>query len=387
MEKVQSVIPEMQVQLMISCRGTDRYRTPDKQDDSSRLTLRKTVYIHRVSGAFVDVGVPEEWQKLSRMKRERADIVRLHQNLGHPEPDLFRKDDQGQVRDEVLKEGQGPRDFVALDEFPEAGDMRTVPSVTEEDQPELEVSPPSTLGTEPMEPEREGLSEYAPTDPPDVEMDGVNIPVPEEVDDDLFAFGDDTFLSLGSPEYEFSFRDGPVLGESQRDTVFSVWETFGVTNAKKEKVELRWDDLSEKEKVLFRAAKEKEVKAWLSHQTVKRVAQGTLKPEEIMRCRWILTWKPPESPGGERRAKARLVILGFTDPGISYVPNDAPTLSKDGRMLVVQGVSSFGWDLVSFDVSTAFLKGEGDGRNLGIQAPPEIATSLNMSRTDQCQLL
>ena len=158
MEKVQSVIPEMQVQLMISCRGTDRYRTPDKQDDSSRLTLRKTVYIHRVSGAFVDVGVPEEWQKLSRMKRvgkcgparlsltvfgspcfgeeivdphpkketregsspaisveghesawaprpiavsgplflklppeERADIVRLHQNLGHPEPDLFRK--------------------------------------------------------------------------------------------------------------------------------------------------------------------------------------------------------------------------------------------------------------------------------------------------------
>lgn len=69
MEKVQSVIPEMQVQLMISCRGTDRYRTPDKQDDSSRLTLRKTVYIHRVSGAFVDVGVPEEWQKLSRMKR------------------------------------------------------------------------------------------------------------------------------------------------------------------------------------------------------------------------------------------------------------------------------------------------------------------------------
>ena len=128
------------------------------------------------------------------------------------------------------------------------------------------------------------------------------------------------------------------------------------------------------------------MKAWLDHKTVKRVAQGTLRPEEVMRCRWILCWKPPEQPGGQRRAKARLVVLGFTEAGISHIPNDAPTLSKQGRMLVVQTVASRGWELVSFDVSTAFLKGKGDGRNLGIQAPEELATALQMSRSDQCQL-
>ena len=80
------------------------------------------------------------------------------------------------------------------------------------------------------------------------------------------------------------------------------------------------------------------------------------------------------------------MILGFTDPGISHIPNDAPTLSKDGRMLVVQTVASRGWELVSFDVSTAFLKRKGDGRNLGIQAPEELATALQMTKSDQCQL-
>lgn len=59
-----------------------------------------------------------------------------------------------------------------------------------------------------------------------------------------------------------------------------------------------------------------------------------------MQCRWILVWKSPEFPGGEKRAKARLVVLGFTDPGLSHVPNDAPTLIKDGKMLLLQTVSS-----------------------------------------------
>jgi hypothetical protein len=66
------------------------------------------------------------------------------------------------------------------------------------------------------------------------------------------------------------------------------------------------------------------------------------------------------------RPKARLVILGFEDPDISVVPNDAPTLGKDGKQLILQKVSSNRWPLLNFDISTAFLKGEGDGRELGI---------------------
>ena len=43
-----------------------------------------------------------------------------------------------------------------------------------------------------------------------------------------------------------------------------------------------------------------------------------------MRRRWILSWKGPETQGGPKRAKARLVVLGFEDPDLSSTPNDAP---------------------------------------------------------------
>lgn len=143
------------------------------------------------------------------------------------------------------------------------------------------------------------------------------------------------------------------------------------TTAKKQRVEVQWKTLSDSDsdRELFRQAKDKEVKAWIDHGTVKRLAKGTLPENRIMRCRWILTWKDPLPGTAEKRAKARLVILGFEDPDISTVPNDAPTLSKDGKQLLLQKVSSCGWTLLNFDVSTAFLKGAGDGRPLGIYPP------------------
>ena len=78
--------------------------------------------------------------------------------------------------------------------------------------------------------------------------------------------------------------------------------------------------------------------------------------------------------------------MGYTDPDLSTVPNDAPTLSKDGRMVLLQHVSARGWSLINFDVSTAFLKGEGDGRRLGLEVPPELSKALEMRPGDQCLL-
>ena len=46
----------------------------------------------------------------------------------------------------------------------------------------------------------------------------------------------------------------------------------------------------------------------------------------IMRCRWILTWKevdPKDNPKGEsQKPKARLVVLGFEDPLVDEIPRD-----------------------------------------------------------------
>ena len=56
-----------------------------------------------------------------------------------------------------------------------------------------------------------------------------------------------------------------------------------------------------------------------------------------------------------QKAKARLVI-GFEDPGIGQVCQDAPTLSKDGRSVVLQMVGSRRWGLITFDVSISAWK-------------------------------
>ena len=41
-----------------------------------------------------------------------------------------------------------------------------------------------------------------------------------------------------------------------------------------------------------------------------------------------------------RKAKARLVVLGFEDPNLSEVARDAPTLTKEGRHTILQMISS-----------------------------------------------
>ena len=119
---------------------------------------------------------------------------------------------------------------------------------------------------------------------------------------------------------------------------------------------------------------------------MRKVAGGTLDDSQLMCCRGILTWKPPEKEGLPRRAKARLVVLGFEDPNIQDIPNDAPTLSKDARQLILQKVVSNKWKLINFDVSTAFLQGKGDGRKLGIRPPEELKQALKMKPGDQCLL-
>ena len=68
------------------------------------------------------------------------------------------------------------------------------------------------------------------------------------------------------------------------------------------------------------------------------------------------------------------------------VSNDAPTLTKDGGMTVLQAVAAHRLELLSFDVSTAFLHGKGDGRTLGIHPPPELSEALEMTGGDQCAL-
>ena len=241
-----------------------------------------------------------------------------------------------------------------------------------------------------MEPEGEIPGEVESQEEP-VETNGVKVPIPDDSDGDLM-FGDDFCFGevLGNKFWEIDITPSSLPAETALDPHEMV---MAATELRKKRVEVKLKDLGEEDQLRFAAAKDKELKAWLSHKTVQKVAQGKIPDNAIMRCRWLLSWKGAsgDEPPGElalngKRAKARLVVIGYEDPDIDSVKNDAPTLTKDGRQLVLQQVSSFRWPLISFDISTAFLHGRGDGRNLGLHPTPEIQEALEMGPSDQCAL-
>ena len=233
-------------------------------------------------------------------------------------------------------------------------------------------------------------------------MEPHEIPVPSDVSDvddgdsgDLL-FGDDVVFSIA--EESHALWEMEIRLERHQEVTALCASTadesvLTVSDTKKRKVEVKLSTLSGEDQLRMAVAKHKEIGAWLKHSTVRRVAKGKIPESAIMRCRWILSWKSasptdhPEDVADGKKGKARLVVVGFEDPDIGVVQNDSPTLSKDGRQMVVQQICSHGWELISFDISTAFLHGDGDGRLLGIHPPPELSEALGMKGEDQCQLV
>ena len=95
-----------------------------------------------------------------------------------------------------------------------------------------------------------------------------------------------------------------------------------------------------------------------------------------MKTRWVLTWKdaPEEAEGKTKRAKARLVVVGFTDPDLLDVPRDSPTLATRTRFMMFVITAAQCWSLYKGDVKTAFLQGDTNelARNVFGEAPPEL---------------
>ena len=165
-----------------------------------------------------------------------------------------------------------------------------------------------------------------------------------------------------------------------------------VSAAKKQISEVKMTQLTSEEKELFRKAKDKEIQSWLSTETVCRILRHQVPIENVMRCRWILTWKPVDE-GVTNRApqfapKARLVVLGYEDPLVHEIPRDSPTMTKLSRMMILQYAASLNWDIESFDIKTAFLRGEENSdRILGLEPPAELRDKLKLAPNEILKLL
>lgn len=84
------------------------------------------------------------------------------------------------------------------------------------------------------------------------------------------------------------------------------------------------------------AAQHKELDQLILNSVCAMAKRACIPLSRIMAMRWILTLKEVE-PDGEypegRKSKTRLVAKGFTDPDLTTIRDEAPTLSKVGRHL------------------------------------------------------
>lgn len=232
--------------------------------------------------------------------------------------------------------------------------------------------------------------------------DPTDVPVPEDTDSELVTQAlycqDQDVVSEPLTGVELAWRFEIAVGHQELIN-FQEGEdsadAFLVSSVKKQRVEVKLHELSREEQQEMKIAKDTEIKNWISTNTVERLLRDKIDPSQIMKCRWILTWKPLDEearkeaadPSKTRKAKARLVVLGFMDPNLDKLQRDSPTMSRLSRMMVLQLIASKAWTLFSFDIRTAFLQGQPQkDRLLAIEPVPELSQALKLKSNEICKL-
>ena len=146
--------------------------------------------------------------------------------------------------------------------------------------------------------------------------------------------------------------------------------------------EVQVQRLSDYDRELFQRAKAKEVNSFLKNEAVRKCLSNdevrrAYDSNRIIKARWVLTWKctspdeleqakreattDPEtvlSKDGSRKAKARIVLLGFQHPSLldRSFKTSAPVQSMIGRNLIYLLAVQEQWEIHGLDLATAFLQ-------------------------------
>ena len=264
------------------------------------------------------------------------------------------------------------------------------------DQPDDEPEIPSSPSESPLE----RVDEVK-----DQNQLAIETPVPVSSDEESLYVEEESCYHLQENQvYQFEVNVNQRDIDHWREETRPHEMAFLVSAAKRQRSEVKISNLNAADRKLFDEAKNKEINSWLATETVTRILRHQVPQENVMRCRWILTWKDVDSaspPGSNTVSndaapkvparqvpKARLVVLGFEDPMVDQIPRDSPTMSKLSRVLIMQHAASMHWDIHSFDIKTAFLRGtEESSRVLGMEPPPEMREKLRLKQNEIVRLL
>ena len=156
-------------------------------------------------------------------------------------------------------------------------------------------------------------------------------------------------------------------------------------------VEVNWQKLSPEQQKAMAEAKALEVDQWISTQACEAV-RHVVPDSQLLRMRWVLTFKSAGSDtanAGKMKAKARIVILGFSDPHLLEVETASPAMSRLSRQLFLQMCSTRRWRAMKADVKSAFLQAESPQRDRQVYARPiaELAEAMNLTPQDAVQIV
>ena len=120
------------------------------------------------------------------------------------------------------------------------------------------------------------------------------------------------------------------------------------------------------------AAKKLEADQWIGTTVFSAAKRAGIPKHRIMSMRRILTWKKVEGSDGAK-AKARLVVKGFTDPDLTTIRAESPTLPNTGRNSPLQMAASYRMRISMGDAKTAIPQGVmgGSERNIYGDVPPD----------------
>ena len=102
-----------------------------------------------------------------------------------------------------------------------------------------------------------------------------------------------------------------------------------------------------------------------------------------MKMRWVITRKDTGD------LKARLVVLGYTDPGLGMIQTASPTCSRRARQVFLAMSASLGFQVFKGDVKAAFLQGDEGEEERNVLAEPaeELRKALKLDHHQCVRLL
>ncbi|CAE8632209.1 unnamed protein product [Polarella glacialis] len=142
-----------------------------------------------------------------------------------------------------------------------------------------------------------------------------------------------------------------------------VMDVFLSVRAQAKRKDLKWREIDDRRKPSFKAAIKLE---W--DNLVEVDAGEVLTPQEatlvmnqdssrVVDTRWVFTEKDIEG-SDEKKAKARIVVCGHTDPDLIKIVTFSPVLTKYSFYIVLQVLASCHFVMEQGDVSSAFANGD-----------------------------